>query len=280
MQRLEYTDEQFSRLHKADCGLAVYLSSEKIAWSVLDTVHHRVVALTSVQFAKEPAENAWSEAIHHMNERQLGRQQFGRVTVAVDTGHSTLVPQHLFDEEAIAGYLRFSVSAPEQAVKDFIEAIPAYNVYGLHSNFLEALHGVFERFQVMHVATPLLANLLRENRNTMESRLFATLAGSRMHLAAMQQGALTFYNSFPVQTKEDFSYYLLAVAEDLGLHPEAVSVHLAGDILPDSQHYQTAKRFLSDITFADRPKALKYSSKLEAVPRHQHALLYSIHLCA
>lgn|GEM_PF-1343431 len=281
LQRTEYTDEQFNKLNKSDCRLAVYLSPEKISWSVLDVIHHRVVSLTNFQFAKEQSpSDFWNEAARLFNEHKLGQQSFGHVTIAVDTGENVLVPQELFVENEINAYLNFSVSEPEQAVNDFIEHIPAFNVYGIHNNFLESLRSVFEKFDLLHVATPFVSNILRENKNLQHNRLFAHLAGSRLHLAAMQNGAFAFYNSYPVHTKEDFSYYLLAVAEELSFHPEEISVLLSGDITPDTQFYQTAKRFLQNVEFAERPKALKYSSKLEAVPRHLHSLLFSIHLCA
>lgn len=281
LQRTEYTDEQYSRLNKSDCGLAVYLSPEKVSWSILDVIHHRVVSLSSFQFVKDHnPSDFWREATALLGEHKLGQQSFGHVTVAVDTGENVLVPQELFVESEIDAYLGFSLSQPEHAVKDLIESLPAYNIYSIHSNFLESLRRVFDKFDLLNAATPFITNIVRENKNVEESRLFANLISNRLHLAAVQRGEFAFYNSFEVHTKEDFIYYLLAVGEELGFHPEEVSVLLSGDVTPDSQYYQTARRFLGKVTFADRPKALKYSSKLEAMPRHLHSLLYSIHLCA
>jgi len=265
---------------KADCELAAYISPGKMSWSVLDAIHHRVISVVNHQFPKEENQPVrWQEAAALLSEAVAG-ERFGSVKIAVDTGSNMLVPKELFAESKISDYLAFSMAEYEFPVHDFIESIPAFNLYALPGSFLESLRKVFEKFDAYHAATPFISNILRENRSSSDSRLFACFTSDILHLCALAGGEFAFYNSYPVHTKEDFCYYLLAVSEELSFHPEEISVLLSGEITPDSPFCQTAKRFLRNLAFAERPKALKYSSRLEAVPRHLHSLLYSIHLCA
>lgn len=221
----------------------------------------------------------WETGSKIMDDQELGLQSFGSVKIALDYGKSMLVPKELFIESEVRTYLDFGLSLPEEPVRDFIRHIPAYNIYSISNGVLESLRKVFEKFETVHISTSFIENILLENRNQRESKLFGCLAGTTLHIAALDAGKLAFCNLFETRTKEDFTYYLMAVAEEMSFHPEQIQVALSGDLTPDSDYYQTAKRFLRQLTFANRPKSLKYSARLDNVPKHLFALLYSIHLC-
>ena len=214
-----------------------------------------------------------------MDDSDLGLQSFASIKIALDHGKSLLVPKELLIESEIKTYLDFGVSLPDQPVKDFIKNIPAYNIYSIPNGMLESLRRIFEKFEIVHISTAFIENILLENKNLHENKIFACLAGSAMHIATLADGKFVFYNSFPVKTKEDFAYYLMAVTEEMNFHPEQINISLSGDITPDSDYLITAKRFLKQMSFANRPKALKYSARLDNIPRHSFAFLYSIHLC-
>jgi len=279
LSRTQLIDEQYLRLNPSDCSLAIYLTSKKILYSALDKVHHKVLAVNEYELEKMLKDNIWSEAFALLESAQPGIKSIGEVKIALDYGKSLLVPQDLFVESEMGTYLDFSLSAYEQPEKDFIDSIPAYNIYSLPAGFPEAVKKVFDKFAMYHVSTPFIENIIRENKNLRVNKIFVSLSGNAMHVAAVEQGRFVFYNGYSFKTKEDFVYYLMAVAEELSFHPEEIQISVSGTITPDSEYYQTARRFLKNITFSERPKALKYSAKLDTVPKHFFALLYSIHLC-
>jgi hypothetical protein len=167
-----------------------------------------------------------------MDDNELGAQSFGSVMVALDSGKSMLVPKELFIESEMKTYLDFGLSLPEEPVKDLIKNLPAYNIYSLPSGLLESLRMVFEKFQTVHISTAFIENILSESRNQRESGLIACLIGNSLHLAALDAGKFSFYNSFSVKTKEDFAYYLMAVAEEMNFHPEQINISLSAISLP------------------------------------------------
>jgi len=277
--RIQLTDEKLKTLNESDCRLAVYFSHERISWSVLDAVHHRVVSAFDFSLEKIPSDSVAASAIQLMDEYDLGAKQYAAVNIALDTGRSLLMPQELFIGSELQTYLNYGISITEQPMKDSVRGIPAYNIYSAPDRLLDSLRGVFDRFHTVHVSSAFIENIIRENKNLNDNRLFASLSGSNLHIAAMEASKFVFYNSYPIKTKEDFAYYLMAVTEELSFHPEQINVSLSGDITPDSDYYQTAKKFLRQLSFTERPKALKYSAKLDTIPKHLFALLYSIHLC-
>ncbi|HXH19559.1 MAG TPA: DUF3822 family protein [Chitinophagales bacterium] len=279
LPRIHLADEQLQRLNKSNCGLAVYLSPARVAWSILDLIHHRVVSVSDFSNEKHASFGSWEEGIRILDENDFGLHTFGSVKIALGYGKSLLVPGDIFEEGELKTYLEFGISSSGEPVKDFIATLPAYNVYSIPAGLLEGVRKLFETFMTVHVSTPFIETIIRENKHQRENRMFANLAEDNLHLAAIEQGKFVFYNCYSIKSKEDFSYYMMAAAEELSFHPEQIIVSLSGDITPDSENYQTAKRFLKNLTFADCPKALKYSAKLDTVPKHLFALLYSIHLC-
>lgn len=277
--RTQLADEQLARLNKANCRLSVYMGAERMGWSVLDTIHRRVVSVTDFIIREKFAADGWKEAVKLLADYEPGLQAFGSVKIAIDFGKSVLVPQELFAESQIRTYLDFAIAQPGEPATDFIKSIPACSTYGIPVGLSESFSGVADKYSIVHISTPFIENVIAENRNSDESGIYGSLAGSTLHLAALDGGKFVFYNAFPVRTKEDFIYFLMAVTEELNFHPEQINISVSGDITPDSDYYQAAKRFLKRLSLAERPKALKYSAKLDNVPRHRFALLYSIHLC-
>ncbi len=277
--RTRLADEQLEKLNKSNCRLAVYLSPSRVSWSILDTIHHKVVSVTDYVFEKGSTVFWWEIGRKLMDDSGLGAQSFGSVVVGIDCGKSMLVPQELFIESEMKTYLDFGLSLPEEPVRDFIKNIPASNIYSIPNGMPESLRRMFEKFETVHVSTPFIENILLENKNHADNKIFACIAGNVLHLAALDAGKFSFYNSFEIRTKEDFAYYLMAVTEEMNFHPEQIGISLSGDITPDSDYYQTARRFLKQLSFASRPKSLKYSARLDNIPKHLFALLYSIHLC-
>ena len=63
--------------------------------------------------------------------------------------------------------------------------------------------------------------------------MFAHLGQNQFEIVVIANNKLLLYNSFTFETKEDFIYYILFAAEQLGLNPETFELVLAGSISKD-----------------------------------------------
>ncbi len=275
----EISDDQLHSINLSDCTLSVLINSRELYCSYLDNIHHKVLSVSVFQLGDAKSVNPpWKEALQILNDNFIINKSPGKLRIALDLGGNALIPAELFDEHKLDSYLDFNTLHHDTPKADFIEKINAFNVFHLPEGLLDYVKQGLS-FSFYHASTPFIRLLAHENHNTTGELLFGAISGKKVHLAAFKSGRFIFYNGFEANTGEDVSYYLLAVCEELHFHPEEAKVFLSGEIKIDSPLFQTPKRFIRNLNFMDRPKALKYSDRLNSMPHHQYAFLFSIHLC-
>lgn len=279
---IKILDDSFYQLNQRDCNLAILISPGEISYSILDNVHNKVVSLTSASIpAGIPEESATLEAIRLLTEDSLFQWDFNKVKIAVDTGNNTLIPHNLFDPNQKETYLAFNTSPPadHSCYSDYLAVISVHNVYSSPAFLIQSVKSLFDRPRIMHGSTPFINKSIRENQSSKEDNLFVHYSYGRIDMVALKKGEFVFFNSFPVKTKEDFTYFLLASCEELGFNPELIHVVLSGNLPVDLLFYESAGNYLKNLSLDNRPKAFKYSSKLDVIPVHHFSNLFSINLC-
>lgn len=88
------------------------------------------------------------------------------------------------------------------------------------------------------------------NRNRELQKLFLHCQPNHFELVIIEKGKLLFANSFEYETSEDFLYYLLFTAEQLGMDPEDFELVLCGNISNDAEAYKLAWNYIKNISFA------------------------------
>ena len=73
-------------------------------------------------------------------------------------------------------------------------------------------------------------------------------------LVVTQQNELKLYNRFKYQTKEDFIYYILFTAEQLGLNPEQFDCKFMGNIKKNDPFYDIAYKYIRNISLLSSNK--------------------------
>ncbi|GIV32845.1 MAG: hypothetical protein KatS3mg031_0380 [Chitinophagales bacterium] len=258
--------------------LSVLITPAEIYTSHLNAIHNKVVSLAIYPLKDEGADS--SEArMSLLQEIVRNRASAASIRLALDLEGNMLIPAELYDANHQEVYLKLGLSAPTGYIQaDYIPKLGAYNVYAVSEKWLTFQNNPTGAVHVLHASTPFIRLLLHEYAGAPGERIFVALLRGRTHMAAMQNGKLVFYNIFKTETGEDFTYYLLAVCEELGFHPEETHFLLSGTIDMDSPHYQIPRAYLRHLHFMDRPKALKYADRLNQVPQHRFAFIYAIHL--
>ena len=183
---------------------------------------------------------------------------FTEINVIHKNQLATVVPNEYFDENELKTYLDYTIKTLENdhIVFDAIEVIAAKNVYIPFVNINNYLFQNFGAFVFKHHSTVLIEKLLKYHENNTAKHFFVNVSNKDIDIIVIKNNALTLYNSFSFNTKEDFIYYILFVAEQLEMNPDEFALTFLGAITKDSELYDMAYKYVRYIEFISTTSTL------------------------
>jgi hypothetical protein len=183
--------------------------------------------------------------------------EYSTVEVIHQNSLVTLVPSKYFDESALASYLKFNIKTLKTdfiAFDDLI-AIKAKNVYVPYININNYLFQNFGEFDYKHHHTVLLEKLLKIE-DSAKKIMYVNVSQNTMDIFVLEDKKVLLSNSFIYNTKEDFIYYLLFIAEQLHLNTEEFQLYFTGAIEVDDATYKLTHKYIRNILFLESKNSL------------------------
>ena len=173
---------------------------------------------------------------------------------------STLVPKPLFNEDNLADYLKFNnkILSTDFITFDEISLNDSINVYVPYININNYLYDKFGEFTYKHFSTILIEEVLKAEKNAVKPKMYVNICNEYFEVVVVENGQLKFYNSFEYYTKEDFIYYVLFTAEQIGLNPEYFELILTGNVDSKDELYTIAYKYVRFVFFSKRKDDYKY----------------------
>lgn len=180
------------------------------------------------------------------------QQDFSSVNVIHQNNLATLVPNKYFNESALTSYLELNIKTltTDFITFDVLNNIDATNVYIPYVNVNNYLFQNFGEFEYSHHLSKLIDNLLTINTNP-HTTMFVNVSKNSFDVVVLQLNELLFCNTFSFNTKEDFIYYLLFVAEQLELNTEEFPLRFTGVIETTSEIYKITFNYIKNIDFLE-----------------------------
>lgn len=185
------------------------------------------------------------------NDKDL-QQDFDSVIVIHQNNLFTMVPEELFDRNSLQNYLKYTVKtlATDYITYDAISPLEINTVYIPYVNINNYIFQNFGEFEYHHHITVLINILRKQEESSLETpTVYVHVSKKELDIIIFKTNNLLFSNSFTYQTKEDFLYYILFVAEQLHLNPEEFHLLLLGNIEKDSDLYQITYTFVRNVNF-------------------------------
>lgn len=176
---------------------------------------------------------------------------------------SALVPKPLFKEDCLADYLKFNskILKSDFITYDTISINDSVNVYVPYVNINNFIYEKFGAFTFKHFSTVLIEQVLLMEKNAKVQKVYAHIGSNHFEILIVNKGALQLYNTFEYTTSEDFIYYLLFTAEQLGLNPETLQLIFIGDVVKDDSIYAIAYKYIRHVSFGNRFDSYIYETK-------------------
>ncbi len=192
-----------------------------------------------------------------------------------------LIPSSFFAQESVKDYLKQQnlIKAGETPCSDFIKNNDCYSVYAVDSSDYTLLKEKYPQAAFRHHSSVFVEYLLAQHKSNTKNEVHVCVFPGYMDMVALQAGKLILYNRYPIQTANDFTYFLLWVYEELKLKPQDSPCFFYGDIGEKSDLYQLALKYLKNIRLAEKPGRFTFSSQLESLPAHAYYSLFMQYLC-
>ncbi|MDO5608082.1 MAG: DUF3822 family protein [Capnocytophaga sp.] len=178
------------------------------------------------------------------------RQEFDTIKVLHNTEHFAFVPRALYTENTNAHhYLKYSVRIDNQdyVATDPLDVIDVVNVYSPNVLVNNVLLDYYGPFDYQHTATALLRMFLTHYATQPYDVMYVYIEKTTFYIAYFHQKNLHYFNRFEYETKDDFLYFLLYSAEQLGIDMEQIPLYINGAITAQSPLFHQLKIYIRKV---------------------------------
>lgn len=263
--------------------LSIELSLDGFSYCVLDADKFCYIALESFTF----------DGIKHLNdlcslldelvrEKILLTGSYQRISLALNSSETTLIPADLFSYAEKHTYLNFN-SYPDNETEirvDKLNNLSAFSVYSFPRQLLHKINFLFPACRIRHVSSCLIENVLYLVRyGRVSPQLVLNVQKGNFQILYLKGENLEFFNAYRYQTYDDLFYYLFFVIEQLGLEAEKLDLMLFGEVGIESGFYKKVKLYFKSFNFGPRSDLYKYSESFDNIPHHYYFNLLSLNAC-
>ncbi len=231
--------------------LSIQVSLNGLSFCVADTVSQKLLYSDSMLFHEELNPLTLLVELKKLFQKHdLLQKQFDEVIVVHRNTLFGLVPKSLFNADEISSYLQFNakVLPTDVFAYDEVEHQDIINVYVPYMNVNNYVYDLYGEFTYVHNGTVLIQSLLSNQGNANTTVCYAHVSKKQLDITVISQKKLLLFNSFLYETKEDFTYYLLFVLEQLELNTEEVPVKLFGVIEEDDPVFKLCYEYVQNIS--------------------------------
>ena len=185
------------------------------------------------------------------------QNDFSSVIVIHQNNLSVLVPNRYFNKKELASYLNFNIKklTIDYIAFDSLEVLESKNVYIPYVNINNYLFQNFGEFEYKHHSTVLIEKLLNSTNN-IEKTMFVNVSKNSLDIVVLENNQLILFNTFSYNTKEDFIYYILFVAEQLNLNVNEFSLHFTGKVNLEDAIYKITYKYIKNVYFLESNNTL------------------------
>lgn len=181
---------------------------------------------------------------------------------------ATFVPKALYNPAKKETYLNFNVSLKEGWSIDEKETKDGQIkiLYPVDIQIETTLQHYFKNISFTNYAQ-ILYDLSVGTNNTddfIEMKLH--MQDDQFDLFVFKGEKLLIFNTYPYKNEDGFLYFVLAVAEELSLSPEAFNIVFFGKFSRYKKYYEALEHYHEKITFSDQKRYMMFDEREHPAP--------------
>lgn len=202
-------------------------------------------------------------------------------SVVFTQNNAMLIPSAFFSQQLVKDYLKQQnlIKPGETPCSDFIKNNDCYSVYAADTSDYTLLKEKYPHAVFRHHSSVFVEYLLALHKSSVRNEVHVYVFPGYMDVVVLVSGKLILYNRYPIQTPEDFAYFLVCVYEELELTADNTPYFFYGEITEKSEMLKLASKYLKNIHLAEKPTRFTFSNSLESLPAHRYYSLFMQYLC-
>jgi hypothetical protein len=186
----------------------------------------------------------------------------------IEDSKALLMPQALHSKESAKTNFEFlfGVSANTELVSTDIQSLGAVAIYSVPVSLSKL------------IKTPIqcgFVNWLSLIANTSGTSVKCHISETQFALVITDGENLLFSNWFTYQKADDVLYFFMATLETQKILHSKIELTLSGEVNKGDEIHSSLTKFISKISFANRPKNLDYSYSIKSSSEHQFPFIFA-----
>ena len=278
-------DERFDEDNIHHYHLLINIGTRDFQAVIVDPQQHQVLLLEDYVLPEVASMHELVQILEQLfDAHALLRAGFWKkIKVSFKNQKFVQVPKDLYAEESMDNYLRFNANVDRNL--EFFSAVAnahteAMTVFAVNKELQEWITRVYPSNPpvFVHQSAALIEGVLKFAEGRNDNPLYIYVDRFKLHIISCSNGKLIYYNQFQIRQFSDYVKYIMLVMKSLRMDQNSSQVVLWGYIGKNSPHYQEFYKYISNVTFGDRPSYLNFSYVYDEVQEHQFFDVYSIYL--
>lgn len=262
--------------YEEDCSMVCEMSYEGVSFAIKHDRDQRFIGLGVYHFDKSRPLVGYPIALDILiNSRPFLNRKYHKISLVYSVKESVLIPFALYNRNTAANAVSLlygDVDNREKVMTDVISESQYFNCFRVNNRVTEVLENHYPDAAQWH----LYSSLVGSNKNS-EAKLNVIFYSYKIIVAMYLNGRCMIVNTFPYQSAQDVSYYLLSVRNIFGLAD--VDLEVSGFIEQESSLYHELYKYFSKISFESLPEFCEFSEDIKQYPAHYFSHLFALDAC-
>ncbi len=279
MPFLELFDETLDINSTENYELSVQISTDGLAFSLLDTIRNKYVMLRST----EPDDNKYltADRIRELiSKDDFLTRRYRKVNVVMPTPKFTIIPAPLFDPGKKEEYFSFNLGRDENEIvaANKIPDPDSYIVFSVPKTLYEIPGLIWPAAYPFHHTKPLLNQLSHNSKSISGYYVHVHIEKEFFNILVFDHGTLKFSNTFNYRNISDILYYVLNVYKSMGIsHDEPL--HFSGHTGKYDDIWSGFAMYIRNLKFTDPAGSFTFSYVFNELELHRFINLFSVTSC-
>jgi hypothetical protein len=279
MPFIELFDETLDINSTENYEISIQLSTEGLAFLVLDTIRNKFIMLRS--FGAEENKNSTIEELEEIIKKDdFLKKKYKKVNIVTPSPKFTLIPSPLYDPGRKDEYFSFNhVPAPDLITFNNKLADPdSFLVYAILQPLNLLIRKEWPGLQPYHNLKPLFDHISTARKTRGDNYIHIHVERDFFNLILYNQNILRFCNSFNYRNISDILYYVLNIIKSMDIKQEE-TIYLSGQTERYDDLYSNLSLYIRNVKFAEPNGNFTFSYVFNDTGLHRYLNLINIVNC-
>lgn len=283
MRNVAIIDEIFDINITSSYHLCLQISSDGIAFAVLDTVRMKFVAFKNILFGEILDDDELFQKLDILlNTEGYLNRNYRLLSLYFASPNATLIPAPIYDSSRKAQFEEFLGSSRENhtIIEKYIKGIDAFLIFSMPYKLHQLALNQLDTPNFFHQSIPMIENAMVAAKGLAGSnRVYAQIYPGLMDIVVIQDGKMLLYNSFVYKTVKDLVFYILYLYDQFQLPTQHTTLEIAGNTDERSELVVMLKKYIREIVFQEFNRSFSYSYTFNELEQHHFSNLINLFRC-